>query len=45
MNKICFLTIALSFFLSSPVMAELKCDRLPNGMQLIVFGLTAIVIR
>ena len=25
MNKICFLTIALSFFLSSPVMAELKC--------------------
>ena len=31
MKRICFLTIALSFFLSSPVMAELKCDRLPNG--------------
>nr|DAV83234.1 MAG TPA: hypothetical protein [Caudoviricetes sp.] len=31
MKKICFLTIALSFFLSSSVMAELKCDRLPNG--------------
>lgn len=31
MKKICFVTIALSFFLSSPGIAGLKCDRLPNG--------------
>ena len=31
MNKICFLTVALSIFLSSPAMAGLKCDHLPDG--------------
>ena len=32
MNKICFLTIALSFFLSSPVMADLKCSELASSV-------------